>query len=175
MILHLSEKLDSIYLLSSINEIIKESQGLTSTKIIENLASVRAVRDPVENFLIFYSEDSGFQLDSIRRNYIKNALYSAKGAPEIFSILGECLEISIEYSYEYPIIEILRFNVLNLSNPEIFISKFKDLIYSLLYYTELNLLVNSLILRIIGNLIGYNSQNAIGYSNINLETYVRNF
>jgi hypothetical protein len=88
-----------------------------------------------------------------RQQYIKNALYAVKGAPEVFNAIERCFELKIEWKYNFPIIEIFNIETIVLSNVPLFDNKIRYLLYHLLYYTQLNLYIKNLILALRGEVI----------------------
>ena len=111
-----------------------------------------SISDPVLEFLNYYNQDSNSNLDKVTIEYIKNALYAMKGAPAIIDIVSEFIGSKIEYTYEFPKFTVMRISALNTSNPSMFITKFKDLLYYLLFYTELKVTIDHLVLMIKGYL-----------------------
>lgn len=179
MKLYLNDKERSMEFLNLLEVMLSESLtdsklNLDTTELIKN---TNGVIDPVEDFLDYFVEDSLQQdtIDEVRKNWIKNALYAAKGAPQVFEIFQDAFGIKIDYTYNFPVIEVLNFKVLQVSDVILFVKKFKEILYNLLYYTELNLQIKDLILNIIGLLQQTNQIGVRGFVNLNMDRTNGNF
>jgi hypothetical protein len=158
MQLHLNKDLRSVFVLEEFDTMLK---GMINdpkfNSIIKNIDSIDLVRttiDPVQVFIDYWMQDvvSNPPLSPERQQYIKNALYAVKGAPEVFNTFSRCFEIQSEWEYKFPIISMWNIETIIRSNVTIFIEKLKYLLYHLLYYNELNLYIKNLIYHLIGDL-----------------------
>lgn len=164
MKLYLNKKLEEIPvyrdLLILINEMYKS--GKLDSSDMSKIES-RHLYDPVRDFIDFFSKSSNLNLDEGRIDYIVNSFYSSKGSPKIFDMFDELFDVRVKYNYRFPVIEIMEFGKLKLSDVILFINKFINMIYYLIYYTEININIKKLVLSLQGNLIQYNSGKVIGY------------
>jgi hypothetical protein len=142
---------------------------------ISDIYKVQRVQDPVYDFLDYYSQSSSIHLSDERKQYIKNSLYAVKGAPQVIELLGRLLDLRVIYTYNFPVLDIIDFDSLQISDIITFTRKLKELLYHLLYYTTLNIYINDLILLLQGNLIDYSTYTYKGFYNINLEIHDTQF
>lgn len=167
MKLYLNKKLESIYVLKVIDDLLKSlnedelSDYLVGTG---SLDTIKKIIDPVQDFIDYYEVDNNIVIPAERKQYIKNSLYSAKGAPEVFKVFEQLFEVKIEYEYRFPVIEILNIKTLRLTDAILFVNKFKTLIYHLLYYTELNLYIRNFILNLRGELTNELNISVVGFT-----------
>lgn len=162
---YLNKKLEEIPIYRDLLILVNDLQesGKLDLVDVENIDS-RHLYDPVRDFMEFFSESSNIKFDETRMDYIVNAFYSSKGSPKIFDMFDELFDVRVRYNYKFPVIEIMEFGKLKLSDVILFINKFVNMIYYLIYYTEININIKNLILSLQGNLVQYNSGIALGYS-----------
>lgn len=170
MKLYLNKKLESIFVLKEVDTLLRDLlDNPEYNSILTNIDSIETVQhiiDPVQDFIDYYEKDSNVKLGEERKQYIKNALYSAKGAPEVFKVFELCFEVHIDYTYNFPVVEVVDIYVLKISDVILFTNKFKTLIYHLLYYTELYLYIKNLILNLTGDLVNNSSVAVKGYTEV---------
>lgn len=170
MKLYLNDKLLSIQVINDLNTLLtdyikrdlypNDPDKQAAVKPIENidqLKDISPVIDYVKEFLEYFFEESGTQVDKVTIGYINNLLYAAKGAPEIFRVMNDHLGLNISYDYEFPVIKVLDIEELRVSDINLFVKKLKLAIYHLLFYTKLLIIIQNLIIRITGELTDYST------------------
>lgn len=175
MKLYLNEKLESIYVLNQLNELLTAITSDPTYSKISDISNVTQLFDPADDFLTYYISDSGLGIDKSRKQYIANSLYAAKGAPNVIDILASTLEIQITYEYNYPVLTVVQFNSLRVTNLALFVKKFNELMYNLIYYTQITTYIKNYLLNLVGNLIDNYSISAIGFTNVTMTKYDYNF
>jgi hypothetical protein len=175
MKLYLNERLESFYVLRLTDLLLSELMMDPELVRISDIYKVQRVQDPVYDFLDYYSQSSSIHLSDERKQYIKNSLYAVKGAPQVIELLGRLLDLRVIYTYNFPVLDIIDFDSLQISDIITFTRKLKELLYHLLYYTTLNIYINDLILLLQGNLIDYSTYTYKGFYNINLEIHDTQF
>lgn len=174
MKIYLNKKIESIPIFKKLlilMEGVSTHQDLISDfKDIDDISEVKHLYDPVRDFLEFYISSSNISMDQGRQDYIVNALYAAKGAPKVFEIFDEVFQVQIKYEYDFPVIKIIEFINLKISDVILFINKFINMLYYLLYYTEITIHIKNLLLSLQGQLIQYNSGLILGYDSYDITT-----
>lgn len=154
--------------------------GRLDLKTADYLKCVKALEDPVRDFIDLYFEDQGVEVSDMDKKYIVNRLYAAKGGVEIFNVMeetfgapagdaGEGLEFKVGYKYEFPDLTEVSFNELKVSNLELFLSSFERMVYVLLFYDKIKFLIEHLIMRLTGTLKQYILVSATPYTIINTQ------
>lgn len=164
MKLYLNKKLEEIPVYRDLLIVLNgmyESKKLDSSDVSK--IESRHLYDPVRDFMEFFSDSADLKLDDARMDYIVNSFYASKGSPKIFDMFDELFDVRVRYNYKFPVIEIMEFGRLKLSDVILFINKFINMIYYLIYYTEININIKNLILSLQGKLVQYNSGKVIGY------------
>jgi len=137
---------------------------------IDKIYSIYHLWDPVIDYLDFYVQDGGLDWDRARIEYMQNALYAAKGSTYVLDVMGELMETTIDYIYEFPVLEV-TFDTYITSNLEESMKRFKTALYYLLYYTKLSVYITNLILSIRDSLVEYvmdiNTPYRVHYATIN--------
>jgi hypothetical protein len=161
MNLYLNEKLLSIQSIDDLHTLLTDYVGrigLTYPILtIEDHATVRPIIDHVREFVEFYLEYSGRKVDKGIVNYATNRLYEVKGSPEIFNVMAETMELSVDFSYIFPNLEILNIDSIIISDPNLFKRKLELAIYQLLFYDQFNLVIENLTILIQGVIYKYSS------------------
>jgi len=159
MKLYLDRKIESIPIFRDLLILLKDFYQDEDIKknilSIEDIPALYKLYDPVRDFIEFYATGTKRPMTADRINYIVNALYKAKGAPQIFDIMEELLEISVEWTYNFPEIEVLRLSELRLSDIPTFLDKLENALTYLLYFTKLKLELRKLTLVLDGHILEY--------------------
>lgn len=175
MKLYLNKKIESIPIFKSLiillSNIESDERLKGNFKSIDDIYNVIHMTDPVRDFINYYLLSSNTEMSQGQIDYIINALYAAKGAPRVMEIFKECFDINVNYKYDFPVLEVLEFYILKVSDVELFLQKFKNMLYHLLYYTELNMYIKRLILSLQGELVQYNAGMVLGYATYKVESY----
>lgn len=173
MELYLNSKIESIpvfkELLTLLKGVLSNKDIASQLKDLSDIESVQHLYDPVRDFLDFYILTANLDMDEYRKDYIVNALYAAKGAPKIFEVFEECFDTKIVYIYEFPILTIIEFVNLKINDVIAFINKFINMLYYLLYFTDITIHIKNLILSLQGQLVQYNAALALGYDYYKIE------
>lgn len=169
MKLYLNERLESFYVLRLVDLLLTEVMKDPDLVKVSDIYKVQRIQDPVYEFLDYYSQSSSIYLSEERKQYIKNALYAAKGAPQVIEVFGQLLDLEVEYEYNFPVLDVMNFKVLQISDVIMFTKKFKELLYHILYYTRVNVYIKDLILLIRGDLTDYSTYLHKGFYLVNLE------
>lgn len=178
MKLYLNDKERTIPFLRLLELMLKGAieSGEVNLSTLESIAQADKYVDPVRDFLDYYIEDSGQQdkFDEGRIQWIRNALYAAKGAPQVLEILKESLGIGITYEYSIPVLNVLQFDRLELQDVVLFYKRFSLLLYYLIYYSSFNMMIRELVINVIENLSQSNYIGLKGFINLKseLDSYV---
>lgn len=166
MKLYLNDKERSLTFLKLLEVMLNGALDSTNLNLdTESLIyNTNGISDPVEDFLTYYVEDSKSNFDKPTLEWIKNALYAAKGAPSVLDVLQDALGTKIEYEYEFPVLNIIKFENLSLSNLILFMTKFQSLLYYLMFFTELSIAIEHLTLKLIGDLTQNNQLYIKGFT-----------
>jgi len=175
-------KVDDIIIFNNARRLLEGAykSGELDLKTADSLKSIKALEDPVRDFLDLYFEDQGAHVSEMDRNYIINRLYAAKGGVEIFNVMDEVFDIPPEapgagvdfhigYEYKFPDLTGVSFNELKVSNLEQFLSSFERMVYVLLFYDQIKFLIEHLIMKMTGTLKQYILVSATPYKIINTE------
>jgi hypothetical protein len=154
--------------------------GRLDLKTADFLNSVKALEDPVRDFIDLYFKDQGVSISDMDKRYIINRLYAAKGGVEIFNVMEETfgapggdtsggIEFKVGYKYEFPDLTEVCFNEFKVSDLEMFLSSFERMVYVLLFYDKIKFLIEHLTLRLTGTLKQYILVSATPYTIINTQ------
>lgn len=159
MKLYLDKKIESIPifrdLLILLRDFYQDKVVKDNLLKIEDIPALNKLYDPVRDFIEFYVKGSKLYMSPDRITFIVNALYKAKGAPQIFDIMEEFLEIKVEWTYEFPVISVLRLSELRLSDIPTFLDKLENALTYLIYFTDLTLELRKITLVLDGHILEY--------------------
>jgi len=165
MKLYLNQKIESIpifdQLVTLLNNVKDNKKLIGQIRDVEDLYKVNHINDPVVEFIEFYngsSRESDKKYNKDQIEYIKNALYAAKGAVKVLEVYEEVFEVKLtNVTYNFPKLDVVRFDTLYSTNTELFCTKLENMLYYLIYFTEINIYINHITTLLNGTLTTYNS------------------
>jgi len=165
MNLYLNDKERKILLLKLFEDLLHEVIDRYKIDIyrIKDIYKVIGTYDPVLEFIEYYCTEFGVILDTPTKKYIANLLYAAKGTNEIEHILttylGNEANPASEFivQIEYPIIKKLGITNLSSADPIKFATNLQNMIYNLVFYSELTTILVEVILKLESEVTSTNS------------------
>lgn len=187
MHLYYHNKVGGIPIFGNIRTLLESAydSGLVDMKTAADLLAVKALEDPVRDFVDFYFQEQGVPVCDTDKSYIINRLYGAKGGLEVFNVMKELFSIpegtgrspidfSITCEYDFPNMNLLNFSELKVADFNRFVNKLFDMTYVLLFYDKIKVTIEHLILRVIGELNIYICTKAVPYTETRPQTYDSN-
>lgn len=187
MRLYYHNKVGDVPIFGYIRKLMESAYGseLTDMKTAADLLSIKALEDPVRDFVDFYFQEQGVPMGDIDKSYIVNRLYGAKGGLEIFNVMKELfsvpegtgrapIDFTITCEYDFPDMNLLNFNELKVADINRFVDKLFKMTYVLLFYDKVKVTIEHLILRVIGEINIYTCTAAIPYTETRPEIYDQN-
>lgn len=184
MHLYYHNKVGDIPIFDDIRRLMESAygSGLADMKTAADLLSVKALEDPVRDFVDFYFQEQGIPVCDTDKSYIINRLYGAKGGLEIFNVMKELfsvpegtgrapIDFTITCEYDFPDMNLLDFNELKVSDINRFVDKLFRMTYALLFYDKIKVTIEHLILRAIGEINTYICTAAVPYTETRPEIY----
>lgn len=177
MKLYLDRSLEDIPLFKNLiillRGILSNKQYQSEYLTPEDIYKISHLYDPVRDFFEYYigivtadSDDKDYKnllYPEGRLQYMINAMYASKGAIKVFETLEELTEIPITYKYNFPVIELMQFKDITIDNVDIFVNKLTNMLYYLLYYTDIIIKIIDLTLKINAKLAEYKYKKVLPY------------
>lgn len=168
MKLHYYNKVGDVPLFGLIRKLMADAYGSESLDMKEapDLLTIKALEDPVRDFIDYYFDEQGIPSEAIDKSYIVNRLYAMKGGLGIFDVMRELLSVppgagrtpisfDITCNYDFPDLELLAFSELKTTDINMFVDKLFAATYVLLFYDKIKVVVEHLYQLICGVLERY--------------------
>lgn len=177
MQLFFHNKVGEVPIFDNIKKLMDASYGSDALSLKEaaDLMAVKAIQDPVRDFVDFYFREQGIPVSDIDKMYIINRLYEAKGGLKVFDVMKELLSVpegasgmpidfTITCEYDFPDMNLLNFNELKVSDINMFINKLFAMMYVLLFYDKIRVTIGHYIIRVVGEMNSYICSGAVPYT-----------
>jgi len=122
---------------------------------VDDIYKVTHLYDPVRDFIDYYEQSRGKLYSEGHKQFIVNALYACKGTIKVFEMIQDAFEIKVDYKYNFPVIDLIQFESISITNIETFKVKLSNMLYYLLYYTDITMRIINLIFNVNDTLVEY--------------------